>query len=163
MFLCWLPSRESGDGFGQDPGHWVSLSYEGWGSCAIKAPVPRCGLLSTSCSRGWVGGPCSHWAPQLPAQNEEAEPTSSCSLAPLPSQVFLPGPQASWGLCGGGEWALWMLMSSVLLSSLGHCPKAACQALCYVPLSLVCADPQEGRGTQIPPALSTVEKMERNK
>lgn len=164
MFLCWLPSRESGDVFGRDPGHWVSHRSEGWGSCAIKAPVPRCGLF-TSCSRGWVGGPCSHWAPQLPAQNEDAEPRSSCSLAPLPSQVFLPGPLAGWGLpvCQGGEWELWMLVSSVLPSSQDPCPEAAYQALCYVPLSLVCADPQEGRGTQIPPALSTVEKMERKK
>lgn len=62
----------------------------------------RCGSFSTSCIRGWLGGPCSHWAPQLPAQTEEAEPMFLCSLAPLPSQVFLPGPLAGWGLCGRG-------------------------------------------------------------
>lgn len=90
-------------GGSQDPGSATALRV---GLPCHKGSCARCGLSSTSCSGGCVGGPCSHWAPQLPAQNEEAEPRSSCSLAPLPSQAFLPGPLAGWGspVCRGGEW-----------------------------------------------------------
>lgn len=156
MFLCWLPSRESGHTFGQDPGHGSASVTRG------GAPVPRCGLFSTSCSRGWAGGPCSHWAPQLPAQSEEAEPTSSCSLAPLPSQVFLPGPWLVGAYVGAGSGRSDAGVLSAAVKP-GALPGGGLSDSVHVPLSSVCADPQEGRGTQIPPALSTVEKMERNK